>query len=118
MRNGKESYMGTIRNIEPWKGQTLTGLIDWKAHQVVSMAMSKSEAVQMTLLAFAEGENVSEEMYFGDTVYLMAEGQARIRSSEHTVELKAGGIAFVPAGALHEIDGCGSFKILQITIQK
>lgn len=39
------------------------------------MALSQNEHCQMTLLAFADGESVSEERYFGDTLYYILEGE-------------------------------------------
>ena len=45
----------------------------------MSMALSRSEHCQMTLLAFGDGESISEERYFGDTVYYVLEGDMPLR---------------------------------------
>lgn len=49
--------------------ESLLNRIQIQPGQVVSMALSKRNHCLMTLLAFADGESVSEEQYFGDTLY-------------------------------------------------
>ncbi|WP_418736723.1 cupin domain-containing protein, partial [Dysosmobacter sp.] len=82
-----------------------------------SMALSRSEHCQMTLLAFGDGESISEERYFGDTVYYVLEGDMPLRLEGHEVCLGAGDCLAVPAQTTHAIGGNGPFKLLQITIQ-
>ena len=61
--------MDFLRNLPTQQPQQLTQLIQIQPGRVVSMAMSRQEHCQMTLLAFGDGESISEECYFGDTLY-------------------------------------------------
>ena len=61
--------MEFLRNLPVDHPEELAGLIEIRPGRVVSMALSRSEHCQMTLLAFGDGESVSEERYFGDTLY-------------------------------------------------
>ena len=58
--------MDFLRNLPTQQPQQLTQLIQIQPGRVVSMAMSRQEHCQMTLLAFGDGESISEECYFGD----------------------------------------------------
>ena len=105
--------MEFLRNLPVDHPEELAGLIEIRPGRVVSMALSRSEHCQMTLLAFGDGESVSEERYFGDTLYYVLEGSM---PDKETV-LRAGACMAVPAGVTHAIGGEGPFKLLQITVQ-
>ena len=102
--------MDILRNLPVQQPAALRELISIQPGRVVSMALSRSEHCQMTLLAFGDGESISEERYFGDTVYYVLEGDMPLR-------LGAGDCLAVPAQTTHAIGGSGPFKLLQITIQ-
>lgn len=108
--------MVLLRNLPTQQPEKLAQLIAVQPGRVVSMAMSKSEHCQMTLLAFGDGESVSEECYFGDTLYYVLEGGLSV-SIEHAAHtLYAGDCLAVPARTTHAVaapDGC---KLLQITL--
>ena len=110
--------MNTLRNLPTESPSSLASLIDIREGRVVSMALSRSDTCQMMLMAFGTGESVSEETYFGDTLYTVVEGEMPlfIGSTKHL--LKTGDSLMIPAVTLHAIGGEGSFKLLQITLQK
>lgn len=108
--------MSQLRNLPTEAAAALTDLISVRKNQVVSMALTRGGGTSMTLLAFAEGEDVSEEQYFGDTLYYVAEGEAVVRREGTDIPVRAGQVLMVPAGTLHEVRGKGAFKILQITL--
>lgn len=108
--------MSQLRNFPEEKAAALSELISIRENQVVSMALTRGNGISMTLLAFAEGEDVSEEQYFGDTLYYGVEGEAVIRRGERDILLHQGEVVMVPAGTLHGVSGRGEFKILQITV--
>ena len=85
--------------------------------RVVSMSLSKSDHCLMTLFAFADGESVSEEQYFGDTLYYVLEGVMPVSLEGREVRIGAGQCFMVPATVPHAIGGTEPFKLLQITIQ-
>ena len=105
--------MDILRNLPVQQPAALSELISIQPRRVVSMALSRSEHCQMTLLAFGDGE----ERYFGDTVYYVLEGDMPLRLEGHEVRLGAGDCLAVPAQTTHAIGGSGPFKLLQITIQ-
>lgn len=106
----------TLKNLPITNAENLASLLSPKTNQVVSMALSKSDNVQISLFTFADGEAVSEERYLGDTFYLLVEGHTRIKFADRTVEMNTGDILAVPAMVGHEIGGVDAFKVLQITI--
>ena len=70
----------------------------------------------MTLLAFGDGESISEECYFGDTLYYILEGALYVSVGEDSRCLQTGDCLEVPAHTPHAVvapDGC---KLLQITL--
>ena len=84
--------------------------------RVVSMAMSSVDGCQMTLLAFDEDESVSEEMYFGDTLYYIVEGGLTVSIDGASHDMHVGDCLAVPAKTPHAVAAIGSCKILQITL--
>lgn len=109
--------MEFLRNLPVDHPEELAGLIEIRPGRVVSMALSRSEHCQMTLLAFGDGESVSEERYFGDTLYYVLEGSMPVYQKDKETVLRAGACMAVPAGVTHAIGGAGPFKLLQITVQ-
>ena len=108
--------MDTLRNLPDEKPEELARLIEIRPGRVVSMALSRSEHCQITLLAFGEGESVSQEEYFGDTLYTVLEGEMPLESKEKKLVLKAGQSLRIPSRTPHAIGGSGAFKLLQITV--
>ncbi len=105
-----------LRNLPSEKPALLASLIQARPGQVSSMSLSDEEGVDMTLFAFAEGEDVSENSYIGDTLYCLVEGRAAVVFAEKTVEMGAGEVLMVPANTRHAIEAKGSFKVLQLTL--
>ncbi len=107
----------TIKNISTEIPQQLAALIEPKPNQVVSMALSNSDHVDMMLFSFADGEMVSEEEYSGATMYFVLEGETKIIRDGKEERLKAGDALAIPANVLHAVGGLASFRMLQITIR-
>lgn len=109
--------MEHLRNLPLDQALNLADMIEIQPGRVVSMALSKNVHCQMTLLAFADGESVSEEQYFGDTLYYILEGEMPLTIGTKRQILHAGECIAVPSGILHAVGGTTPFKILQITLQ-
>lgn len=106
-----------IRNVPTEKATSLASLIDIKPGQVSSMALTRNAGFDMTLLAFGAGESVSEEEYFGDTLYFLVEGEAVVLLPNGRVNLAFGQVLSVPAHVLHAVEPVSAdqgFKLLQI----
>lgn len=108
----------TIKNISTKTPEQLATLIEPKANQIVSMALSNADHVQMTLFSFADGEMVSEEEYPGATMYYLLEGETLITRDGREYKLKAGDAFAVPSCVLHTVGGLSAFRMLQITIHQ
>lgn len=107
--------MDILRNL-PETPKALAGLIDIRPGRVVSMSLSRSETVQMMLMAVADGEAVTAEQYPGDVLYYIIEGTMPLERGGQTYLLHAGDCVAMPAGEPHAIGGAGAFKLLQITV--
>lgn len=106
----------SLRNLSEKKAENLNLLVEIKPHQVVSMALSKNENANITLLAFAAGEDLSEEVYPQDTLYFVIEGTMTVVSKEDSIPVSAGQVIKVSAGKPHRLSSQKSFKIMQISI--
>lgn len=109
-----------LRNLPTQSAQSLAQLIDIRPGQVSSMALTRNARFDLTLLAFAPGESVSEEEYFGDTLYYLVEGMACVVLPDARVTLAAGEVLRVPAHVLHAVEGADDhgFKLLQLNAQQ
>lgn len=106
----------SLKNLSETKAENLNSLVEIKPHQVVSMALSKNENANITLLAFADGEDLSEEVYPQDTLYFVIEGAMSVVSNEGPIPVSAGQVIKVPAGKPHRLSAQEAFKIMQISI--
>ena len=105
-----------LRNLPTGAAVPLASLIEARPGQVSSMSFTRlGDPVSMTLLAFAEGESVSEEMYPADTLYLVAEGSTDIVFAGRRVTVHAGEVLMVPAGVEHAVEPVEAVKLLQVS---
>ncbi|WP_321971064.1 cupin domain-containing protein [Paratractidigestivibacter sp.] len=104
-----------FRNLPTEAAAPLASLIDARPGQVSSMALTRlGDPIGATLLAFSEGESVSEERYPGDTLYYLVEGAAQIRFADHSVAMTTGDVLRVPADVEHAVEPTCATKLLQI----
>ena len=105
-----------FRNLPTDSASSLSSLIEARPGQVSSMSLTRlGDPIGATLLAFAEGESVSEEVYPGDTLYYLVEGETEIKLPDHRVKMLAGDALRVPAGVEHAVEPMGAIKLLQIS---
>ena len=105
-----------FRNLPTDVAAPLSSLIEARPGQISSMALTRlDDPVTATLLAFAEGESVSEERYPGDTLYYLVEGATDIVFGERRVPLSTGDVLRVPAGTEHAVEPATAIKLLQIS---
>ena len=105
-----------LRNLPTDAATSLAQMIDIRPGQVSSMALTRNAGFDLTLLAFAPGESVSEEEYFGDVLYYLVEGTACVVLPESRIVLEAGQVLRVPAHVEHAVEDAGNegFKLLQL----
>ena len=103
-----------FRNLPTQAPQPLAGLVEARAGQVTSRTITRvGDPLAGTVLAFSDGESVSEERYPGDTLYYLIEGAATINGQL----MAAGDVLVVPAGTEHAVNPDGAAKLLQLTLQ-
>ena len=104
-----------LRNLPTDVATSLAQMIDIRSGQVSSMALTRNAGFDLTLLAFAPGESVSEEEYFGDVLYYLVEGTCVVLP-ESRIVLEAGQVLRVPAHVEHAVEDAGGegFKLLQL----
>lgn len=107
--------MKYFKNV-PETVESLGSMISIQRHQVVSMGLSKSEHCDIRLFAFADGEEVTQEIYPMDTMYLCIEGSMIIKKENETVVLQSGECITIAQGISHSVHSNGDFKMLQIML--
>ena len=105
-----------LRNLPEEKAENLASLVEAKTHQVVSMSLSKNENVNISILAFSSGEDLSDESYPADTLYLVLEGSMEVVMENDSISVSQGQVLKVPAGKTHRLSAKESFKIMQISL--
>ncbi len=106
-----------FRNLPTEEAAPLASLISARPGQVSSMALTRlGDPLGATLLAFSEGESVSEERYPGDTLYYLVDGAANIRFAEggREVAMKTGDVLSVPGSVEHAVEPTCATKLLQL----
>lgn len=105
-----------FRNLPTEEAAPLSSLIETRPGQVSSMSLTRlGDPVGATLLAFAEGESVSEEVYPGDMLYYLIEGETDIKFPDRRIAMHAGDVLRVPAGVEHAVEPLSAIKLLQIS---
>ena len=107
-----------MKNLPTDHAAPLSILAVCKPGQVSSRQFTTSSAANALLLAFGEGESVSEETYPGDTLYLGVEGAALVSLPDRDERVPAGSALMVPAGVPHAVSGEGAFKIFQLNVNE
>lgn len=108
-----------LKNLPVGNAVALADLMTQRPGQVSSMALSCSDDVDMTLLAFSGGESVSEEEYLGDTMYFAVQGDAVVVLPDRREPVRQGEVLMVPQHVEHAVQGAGdgAFKLLQISLK-
>lgn len=102
-----------FKNLPTGSATPLASLVEARAGQVSSRSLTRiGDPLAATLLAFSEGESVSEETYAGDTLYYLVEGSAVVNGARMT----AGDVLKVPGGTPHAVVPASAAKVLQLTL--
>lgn len=110
--------MEFFRNIQPETPARLEDLITVHEGQIISMALSRVENAQIILLSLAKKELITEEAYWGDTLYYVVSGELSIEKEDTRYTLTAGDVMAVSAHVGHALEAIQNTKLLQIQINK
>ena len=95
----------------------IADLAGYQQDAVVSRQITKSEAGNVTLLAFDQGQELSEHTAPYDALVHVLDGEAEIRISGKAFQLKAGEAIIMPANAPHALKADRKFKMLLTMIK-
>jgi quercetin dioxygenase-like cupin family protein len=89
----------------------------YQAGSVVSRQITKSEAGNVTLFAFDEGQELSEHIALFDALVQVLDGEADVSISGSPYHLVAGQAIILPAGQPHALKAPKKFKMLLTMIR-
>jgi len=95
----------------------LAEMVSYQEGSVVSRQITKTDAGNVTLFAFDEGQELSEHTAPYDALLHLLEGQAEIHISVQPYELSAGEAIILPANAPHAVKARTKFKMLLTMIR-
>ena len=90
----------------------LKDLVEYQEGAVVSRTITKGPAGNMTLFAFAAGQELSEHSTPFDAYVHVLDGTVALRIGGQDVEAHAGEIVFMPADIPHAVKAVERFKML------
>jgi quercetin dioxygenase-like cupin family protein len=106
----------TFKNLPVNHSKKLNDLIDVEKNQVISMAIAKGNNVQAMLLGLSKGELISDEEYFGDTVYYVIDGKINVVKNNVKIELNKNDIIMVKEHEIHALEIEEDTKLMQMTM--
>jgi len=91
--------------------------ISYVANSVVSQQITKNKAGNITLFAFAEGQQLSEHSAPFDAVIQVVDGMAEIHIAGEPHQVQAGEMIILPANIPHAVYATTAFKMLLTMIR-
>ena len=108
--------MQTLKNMPFAQAFELNGLIDYRGHRIVSLALSAADHADLVLFAMDRGESISAEFSSGLELIAVLEGSLQISIGADTFTVGKGGFVAVPPLASHAVKAAERCKFLQIGI--
>src|SRR5512142_1693138 len=96
---------------------SLVELVSYQDGSVVSRQITKAEAGNVTLFAFDKDQELSEHTAPFDALVHMLDGDAEIRISGKSYNLKTGDAIIMPANEPHALRATFRFKMLLTMIR-
>jgi len=97
--------------------ERLVDMVTYQDGSVVSRQIIKKETGNVTLFAFAEGENLSEHTAPFDALVNVLEGEAEITIAGEPSRVKEGELIIMPANVPHAVSAVSPFKMLLTMIR-
>lgn len=86
--------------------------VNYSAGNIVSKIIFKSDNLQITLFAVAEGESFEEHTTSREAIVHILEGDGNFYLKDKWHVFKAGDYFYMPAGLIHAITAKTNFKFL------
>jgi quercetin dioxygenase-like cupin family protein len=106
---GSPNYEGAVQ---------LAGLVDYQADAIVSKVLSKSAGGNVTLFAFAEGQELSEHTAPFEALIYVVDGVAEIGIGADNHRAVAGDLVRLPATVPHWVKAVDPFKMLLVMLRE
>lgn len=103
--------------IVPAEAVRVVDLASYQEGSVVSRILVRRDTGNVTLFAFAEGQELSEHTAPFDALVQVLEGEAEIVIAGKSFELGAGEVILMPANRPHAVRAIARFKMLLIMIR-
>lgn len=110
----KANPKGEIVPSEPVR---VVDLVSYQEGSVVSRILVRRDTGNVTLFAFAEGQELSEHTAPFDALVQVLEGEAEILIAGKSFELGAGEVILMPANRPHAVRAIARLKMLLIMIR-
>jgi quercetin dioxygenase-like cupin family protein len=95
----------------------IADLVDYQDGSVVSRIVVKAETGNVTLVAFAEGQDLSEHTVPFDGLVHVLDGEVEIKISGKRFHLRMGDAIVMPAREPHAVKAVKRFKMLLTMIR-
>jgi len=91
--------------------------LSYQSDAVVSRTLIKSDAGNVTLFAFDQGQELSEHTAPFDALVHILDGEAEIRINQDTFSIGVGELLIMPANEPHALKAIQPFKMLLTMIK-
>jgi quercetin dioxygenase-like cupin family protein len=105
-----------MKNIKKSEVLTLKNEVEYLDGQVVSKTLTQNAALNITLFAFAKGEEISTHESKGDAFVTCLDGVGEITIDGVKYELTEGQSIVMPANHPHAVYGKEKFKMLLVVV--
>ena len=96
----------------------VAGAVDYSAQTVVSRAVLKKDAGNVTLFAFDKGEGLSEHTAPFDAMVVILDGKAEIKIGGQPHLLETGEAIVMPANIPHALKAVEKFKMMLVMVKE
>ncbi|MEO5943273.1 MAG: cupin domain-containing protein [Ferruginibacter sp.] len=113
----KHKKVSEVKELEKSKVHIIIEIIDYVPHSVLSRTIIKKTTGNVTVSAFAEGEELAEKTSPFDTYIQIIDGAAEITINDKTYKLKLGMGIIIPAHAKQRFNAEKKFKMISTVIK-
>jgi quercetin dioxygenase-like cupin family protein len=92
-------------------------LVSYQEGSIVSRTIIDKETGTLTLFAFDEGQGLSEHTAPFDALVYLLDGEAEVRISGKSLNLKEGEMIIMPANQPHALRAMRRFKMMLVMIK-
>jgi quercetin dioxygenase-like cupin family protein len=99
------------------KAAGIAALVDYQSSSVVSRTIIERNTGTVTLFAFEKGQGLSEHTAPFDALVYVIDGEAVITIDGHSIKMKSGEAAIMPANRPHALKADTRFKMMLVMIR-